>query len=544
MKKRSILLLIIFSCFLILPNNVWAKEFKQINQTSSVLRYYESITKKAKSPIYSNGQNKSDTYKLDNGDYLVAGPSALSRMSSSGTLIWSVPINDMFYDVTLLGDYVYLGGTYGPVLKIRLSDGVVVKENDEFPGYKLVNDGTYIYSIFENYIVKFDQNLNIVDDYNCSSDLTDGKISYNYSVTIDDDYLYLINLVGTPYQYTYTDNEGVSHTATGYDYESRIIKLDMNLNKIDVMKVNTYNLDDIGFGGPNEQATFFKDNNGNLYLVDDYIIKVDKYGNAEMLYDPRPSDVSSNVLRTKIYTAGTIVGNYLVVGGLDITVSKNGISNQSLYNGAATLADPDLNSASVPMNSPVIRDLIPIVDVYDLNNKLIETHELKADNESDNSFNALNISKTSTEGFLVKWTSTRENLDMMFKYNALEESTPNNMSLIVTEFGKVGKVKINVKGLGKVRIVNDDCACGEEVELVTTPEKGYYLKSIVVRDVNGKKITVKNNKFVMPCNGDVTVDAQFRKIVNPKTSSIIIICILLGFMIVGSTIIVKKKRFQ
>lgn len=538
MKKHIIFLLIIFSCFFVMPNSVWAKEFKQINQTSSILRYYESVKK---SQTYYGEQNKSDTYKLDNGDYLVSGTTALSRISSSGSLIWSVPINNVFYDITILGDYVYVGESFNPILKIRLSDGVVVKENDEFPGYKLVNDGTYIYAIFQNYIVKFDQNLNFVDEYNCSSDLSDGKISNNYSITIDNDYLYLINLVGTPYEYTYNDNQGNPHTATGYDYESRIVKLDMNLNKIDALKVNTYNLDDIGFVEPGSQNDIFKDNNGNLYLVDYYIIKVDKYGNAEMLYDPRPSDVSSNVLRTKIYTAGTIVGNYLVVGGLDITVSKNGISNQSLYNGAATLADPDLNSASVTMNSPAIRDLIPIVDVYDLNNKLIETHELKPDNESDNSFNILNISKTSNEGFLVKWMSTKENLENMFRYEPLSVLTPNNMSLIITEFGKVAKVKVNVKGLGKVRILNDDCACGEEVELVTTPKNGYYLKNIVVRDVNGKKITVKNNKFVMPCNGDVTVDAQFRKIVNPETSSIIIICILLGFMIVGSTIIVRGK---
>ena len=121
------------------------------------------------------------------------------------------------------------------------------------------------------------------------------------------------------------------------------------------------------------------------------------------------------------------------------------------------------------------------------------------------------------------------------------ESEMEVLPLNVTEFGKVGKVKVNVKGLGKVKIVNDDCACGEEVELVTTPENGYYLRSLVVRDADGKKITVKNNKFVMPCNGDVTVEAQFRKIVNPETSSIIIISILLGFMIVGSTIIVRRK---
>ena len=128
MKRKNILLLIIIlSCFFVLPNDVWAKEFKQINQTSSVLQYYESV--QTKRPYYGT-DNKSDTYKLDNGDYLVAGPTALSRMNSSGTLIWSVPINDMFYDITLLGDYVFLGGTYGPVLKIRLSDGVVVKESD------------------------------------------------------------------------------------------------------------------------------------------------------------------------------------------------------------------------------------------------------------------------------------------------------------------------------------------------------------------------------------------------------------------------------
>ncbi len=524
-KKNILLLLIIVSCFLFLPNNVWAKEFKQINQT----------TKNEILEFSSNALNYSNSYKLDNGDYLVAGPSSLSRINNKGNIIWTHPVNDLFYDITVIGDYVYLSGIANPILKIKIADGVVVKEGDESVGYKLVNDGNNIYSIFNNYVLKFDKNANVVDEYECSTDIDDEQVSFNYSITIDDNYIYVINLVGTPYEYNYTDNDGNPHSTTRYNYVSRIIKLDMNLNKKEIMSINNYNLEEIGFMRRSKfgisTGAFFNDNSGNLYLVDSCILKMDKHGNVEILYNPIPGGDPSTLSTYKYYTAGTIVGKYLVVGGLKI-INSGGTFFSSTFAGLPT----------TKAVGTVMRSMSPIVDVYDLNNNLIESHELKSKNEFDNAFDIDNITKTSNDGFLVKWVSSYYNDGKRKETRVLnQESALNIASLNVTEFGKVGKVKVNVKGLGKVKIVNGDCACGEEVELVTTPENGYYLRNLVVRDADGKKITVKDNKFVMPCNGDVIVDAQFREIVNPETSSIIIISILLGFMIVGSTIIARRK---
>ena len=167
MKKCISFLLIIFCCFFILPNDVWAKEFKQINQT----------TKNEFLDFSSKDLNYSNSYKLDNGDYLVAGPSSLSRVSNKGNIIWTHPVNDLFYDITVIGDYVYLSGIANPILKIKIADGVVVKEGDESVGYKLVDDGNNIYSIFDNYVLKFDKNVNVLDEYDCSTDIEDEQRS-------------------------------------------------------------------------------------------------------------------------------------------------------------------------------------------------------------------------------------------------------------------------------------------------------------------------------------------------------------------------------
>ena len=501
---------ILIICLLLLPGCVFAKEFKQMNQT-----------------VNSNNlcmNNKANTYKLSNDDYLVAESGYLTRITSNGTEVWSFEVDSMYYDILLIDDYVYVSGYDYDLRKIDISNGNVVKTIDGINASKLAKQGNYIIAIVDGFVFRLDQNLNEVDDYNSSSDLDANQYTYNFSVTTDDNYVYIINMVGTPFDSTYTDNQGVEQTYVDYDYDSRIIKLDQNLNYISSLPINEDYLSMYDYGG-----AFFTDNKDNLYIVDGIIVKINKQGNTEILYDPYQNineETGANSMIIKNYEAGTIVGNYLVVGGSSGTVDYNppSIKNYMKLN----VMEPAIHS---------IDNGIPIVDVYDMSNKLVEEHELKSNSRNDNTFYVYNINKNSNDGFLVKWASYYDN-------GMVKASVSGTCPLYVSEFGKVRGVKVNVNGSGSVRITPNDCACGDLVTLDIDEKPGYYLRSVTVRDANGKKIKVKNNQFTMPCNGDVTIDAQFREITNPKTSSVIIISILLGTIIFGSTVAVGKKVFN
>ena len=502
MKKGSLIIIIVFGLFL-LPNSVFAKEFKQINQ----------ITNNNNLCITNN----SDTYQLPNGDYLVAEGGILVRINSNGTEVWSYDADEDYFNTLLIDNYIYLA-TYDGVVKIDVSNGNVVKHSTNAYPYKLVQLGNYILGIDDGYVFKFDQNLNVINVYYTGEGLESGQITYNANITADDNNIYVINMVGTPRQNT-------GQTYTSYSYETRIIKLDSNLNVVGTLPINEYYLN-LYY----DESAFFTDNNGNLYMVDEIIVKVDKFGNTIILYNPYddyapPRTRASNTMIIKDYTAGTIVGNYLVVGGVSGYIPS---SNKN-YNNVAYLKGA--------MNG--LNNLTPIVDVYDMDNNLVEEHELEANNSNYDEFDVYNISKSSNEGFLVKWITIKYDDGPDIIKGLLEEKCP----LTVTEFGKVRAVKINVKGSGTVRITPNECACGDVVTLDIDEKPGYYLRSVVVRDSSGKKIEVKNNQFVMPCDGAVTVDAQFREITNPKTNSIIIISVILGVLLIGTTL-VRRKVFR
>lgn len=487
MKKNVLFLLVILTCFILLPNNVNAKVFKQINQTGREQS--------------SNLINHTESYKLDNGDYLISASKYIARISSDGTIVWTYDTNQVDNDMIIIGDYVYIGSRSESLKKIKLSDGTLEKKEKNIKPDELAAYGNFIIAISNDYVLKIDQNLNVVKEF-VDESLNSNQYSYYLNVVTDDTYIYVINVVET------IDN----NTST---YDSKIIKLDSNLNKINTMPINEYYLNQHNYG-----ETFFTDNSGNLYIVDDYILKVNSNGTSRLLYNPY--DGNSN--NTKKYQSGTIVDNYLVVGGLNYDISG------SKYNGKA-----------------VETIGIPIVDVFDSNNNLVEEHELKTNLFNAYSFDVYNINTTSTDGFIVKWISRQpgvasaESLTNQLGYS----NGPTSVNLLnVTEFSRIRNVKINVKGSGSVKVSSTDCVCGEVVKLTIEQKEGYYLKNLVVRDSNGNKIKVKDNQFVMPCDGDVTIDAQFREIINPETSSILIIAILLVTIIIGSTMLVRKKNIQ
>ena len=502
MKKNVLFLLVILTCFILLPNNVDAKVFKQVNQTGREQS--------------SNQINHTESYKLDNGDYLISASKYITRITNEGTVVWTYDTNQVDNDMVILGDYVYIGSRSESLKKIKLSDGTLVKKEKNIKPDELAACGNSIIAIVDDNVYEINQDLTVVKEYSDNS-LDSNQYSYFLNVVSDDSYIYVINVIETVLEPT-----GEANISSSV-FESKIIKLDKNLIKVTTMPINEYYLNQHNYG-----ETFFTDNSGNLYIVDDYILKINSDGTSRLLYNP----YGESDRNAKVYQSGTIVDNYLVVGGLYYDNSgKKIIGPMDEYTG------------------------IPIVDIYDANNNMVEEHELKTDGSNAYSFDVYNINTTSTDGFIVKWISRRSgsvsaaefpgSYSNMINAQVVNKIRPSSInSLNITEFSRIRNVKLNVKGSGSVKVSSTDCVCGEVVKLTIEQKEGYYLKSLVVRDINGNKLKVKDNQFVMPCDGDVTIDAQFREIINPETSSILIIAILLVTIIIGSTMLVRKKSVQ
>lgn len=147
---------------------------------------------------------------------------------------------------------------------------------------------------------------------------------------------------------------------------------------------------------------------------------------------------------------------------------------------------------------------------------------------------------------------------------------PENVTLTIAEdvvidgdglVEKNGKIMVEDKELffinvlessnGKVSADNVAALAGETVTITVTPDKGYELDKIKVLDSDGKEVAVKNGKFVV--NSDVEISATFKKVEekveekteekNPETSDINLALIIGTIALAGvGTIISLKKR--
>ena len=81
----------------------------------------------------------------------------------------------------------------------------------------------------------------------------------------------------------------------------------------------------------------------------------------------------------------------------------------------------------------------------------------------------------------------------------------------------------------------------DEIEIKPKYKKGYEVEEIIVIDYDGNRITVTNNKFLMP-NKDVTISIKYKKINNPPTGDNILIYIVGLVISILLLLILKKKR--
>ncbi len=101
--------------------------------------------------------------------------------------------------------------------------------------------------------------------------------------------------------------------------------------------------------------------------------------------------------------------------------------------------------------------------------------------------------------------------------------------------------KIDSKN-GSFTLSKPNAFTDEEIEISVSPNKGYLLDKIIVKDIKNNLVEVKNNKFIMP-NSSVTVEVLFKKqIINPKTFTNILLIIGIISIPIISVLLIKKKK--
>jgi len=130
--------------------------------------------------------------------------------------------------------------------------------------------------------------------------------------------------------------------------------------------------------------------------------------------------------------------------------------------------------------------------------------------------------------------------------NRYEGYKADNYDVFITKFKYDLGVEISSVKNGEVYVENIDNVDGTTtIKLNITPEKGYVVKSIVVKDATGKTIEVNDNSFVKP-DADVIVEIIFDKevVTNPNTglSNPFMICGI-AFVVAGICycFLMKKK---
>lgn len=101
-------------------------------------------------------------------------------------------------------------------------------------------------------------------------------------------------------------------------------------------------------------------------------------------------------------------------------------------------------------------------------------------------------------------------------------------------------IKVFVEGKGQIEVI-ENSTMGEYVEFKVIPKEGYVLSKIHITDANGNVVTYTGNTFTMPSH-DVTIEAEFKRVSNPATSTFAIIGIILITLISLYFIITNRKK--
>jgi len=272
-----------------------------------------------------------NTYKTDNGGYVVAQETYVTYLDKNSNVVWDYYVGDIpggSYDILLDGSYVYVtigqecqtlnqsdeevmpsdkidhepiaghveekkeagkakekpkdGDTQTEsmfrTVKIRLSDGSVVKTNNEVGGIRIEKAGSYYAVGVGTYVLLLDSGLNVVKEYNTNACIGNLMVYKDQISVMNDDYKIRVfdsqlNLISTK-------------SITGYDWNPSY----------------------------RNSRTIFTDGT-NHYLVNFDIGKFNQYGyyTTEVVGSEGSGD---EIIGTNYdYFSGDIFGNYVFVAG-------------------------------------------------------------------------------------------------------------------------------------------------------------------------------------------------------------------------------------
>ncbi len=111
--------------------------------------------------------------------------------------------------------------------------------------------------------------------------------------------------------------------------------------------------------------------------------------------------------------------------------------------------------------------------------------------------NASDIANWNKVGIKAIYTGLGETHESEIFWYTLQEYPSHNVTIAETTNGTVTADK-------------ESCPEADEVTLTVTPDEGYQLDALTVKDADGNDVKVTNNQFEMPLT-DVTVTATFKK---------------------------------
>lgn len=248
--------------------------------------------------------------------------------------------------------------------------------------------------------------------------------------------------------------------------------------------------------------------------------------------------------------AGELVvnGGTIEATATEVEINPNGNGNASKGVGIAVMQHTTVKPISVTVNDGEITGASALYQSNPQNNAAddikkvdiaVKGGNFEATDENEKAVYSENVTEFVTGGTFN--TKVEETLVA----DTLTTKEENGVVYV----GKESNVTVKDATNGEVKADRTTAVEGQTVTLTITAAKGYKLDKVVVKDADGKEVTVTDGKFVMP-GSDVEVSATFVEDVTvtpdvPKTGDSVMLFVVLGFMSIAAIAVASnnlKKR--
>jgi len=259
--------------------------------------------------------------------------------------------------------------------------------------------------------------------------------------------------------------------------------------------------------------------------------------------------------------AGELVvnGGEIIATATEVTLNPSGNGASSSGVGIAIMQhttkheinvvvkDGEVKGAAALYQSNIQNNDQTSIDKISIN---VEGGNFEATNENEKAVYSENIEK-----YVVGGTFNTE-LDN----SAVSANITTKVENGITYVGEENDVNITEPTNGTVKVDKNIAVSGQIVNITATPNKGYEIDKILVKDAQGSEIKVTDNSFVMS-DSEVDVTVTFKKVADakeesatvpaipetPKTGDSVLTYVILGMISIGGIFITLnelKKRYN